>query len=229
MRCLKIEIVESDSYLYDLEIDGGNNNYVAEGIVVHNTNTQIGYIPNLNHPDLFFDGNLYVASKGLGAQGLVFKNNEKNELNTYVKLLKKLPIEFGERIKALSEEYGQPIRVFGEIYGAGLQKGFTYGKKEHSFAVFDIQIGWEFVNDATFHNLIKRLGLPVVPELYRGPFNREILIQHRDGKNSMANDHIREGIVIKAADGSKHSYHGRKIAKWISPAYALKSTGEEFN
>ena len=230
MRCLKIEKVESDSNLYDLEIEGGNNNYVAEGIVVHNTNCQIGYVPGLNHPELFFDGNLYVGSKGLSAKGLVLKNNETNVANTYVKNLANLIDQgFGERIKALSDRVGAPVRVFGEVYGAGIQKGFNYGHNKPSFAVFDIQIGWEFVPFEKMLELADELKVSVVPILYRGPYDLAELVKYRDGKDSLSGSTLREGIVIKALDGSRHPNHGRKIGKWVSPDYALKASGEEFN
>ena len=42
MRCVKIEYIENQSDLFDLEIEGGGNNYVANGIVVHNTFCGIG-------------------------------------------------------------------------------------------------------------------------------------------------------------------------------------------
>jgi RNA ligase (TIGR02306 family) len=230
MRCLKVEEISTDSNLYDLEIDGGDNNYIAEGIVVHNTNCQIGHIPGLDHDELFFNGCMYVASKGLGGQGLVMKNNERNAGNTYVRILNQLLADgFGERIRDLSTEIKEPVRIFGEIFGAGLQKGFTYGRKEHTLAAFDIQFGWNFLPDDEFQEIVVRLGLPTVPVLYRGPFDREVLKMFRDGKNTLGHDHIREGIVIKARDGSRHPIHGRKIGKWVSPAYLIKSTGEEIN
>ena len=197
---------------------------------LHGTNCQIGYVPGLNHPELFFDGNLYVGSKGLSTRGLVMKNNETNSGNTYVKNLKNL-IEagFGERIKALSDRLGAPVRVFGEVYGAGIQKGFNYGHNKPSFAVFDIQIGWEFAPFSKMIEMAEELNVPVVPILYKGPYDLSELVKYRDGKDSLSGSTLREGIVIKALDGSRHPNHGRKIGKWVSPDYLLKSTGEEFN
>jgi RNA ligase (TIGR02306 family) len=231
MRCLRVESVHSDSDLHDLEIEGGGHNYIAETIVVHNTNCQIGYVPGLDHDELFFGGCIYVASKGLGGQGLVLKNNEKNADNTYVKVLKELLENgFGEKIALMSTKVGGlPVRVFGEIYGAGVQKGFNYGKSVHSFAAFDIQVGWEYLPHDDMIHAAKLLGLPVVPLLHEGPYDLETLKPFRDGKDSMSGTTLREGIVIKARDGSRHPHHGRKIGKWVSPDYLLKATGDEFN
>lgn len=197
---------------------------------LHGTNCQIGYVPDLNNSEMFFDGNLYVGSKGLSAKGFVMINNEANSGNTYVKNLKNLLDNgFGDRIKALSERMGAPIRMFGEVYGAGIQKGFNYGHTKPSFAVFDIQIGWNFAPFDMMVELAEELGVTVVPILYKGPYDLEELVKYRDGKDSLSNSTLREGIVIKARDGSRHPLHGRKIGKWVSPDYLVKSTGEEFN
>jgi RNA ligase (TIGR02306 family) len=208
---------------------------VGEEVVVteklHGTNCQIGYIPGLNHPELFYGGDIYVASKGLGAQGLVLKNNEKNAGNTYVRILRELLNSgFGDKMKEISERNGNvPVRVFGEIYGAGLQKGFGYGKKVHSFASFDIQLDREYVPYDTMIEIAQELGVPTVPLLYMGPYDLDTLVKFRDGRDIMSGTNLREGIVIKARDGGRHPHHGRKIGKWVSPDYLLKSTGEEFN
>ena len=231
MRCLKVETVETDSDLHDLEVEGGNYNYVAEGIVVHNTNCQIGYMPGLNQEELFIGGNLYVGSKGLSSKGLVFKDNEANAGNLYVRALKGLlETGFGEIISIISHEFGDvPVRVFGEIYGKGVQD-LAYGTTSPKLAVFDIQVDGRYVDFATMKVLAKRLGVDVVPTLYEGPFDPEALIVHRDGKDTLSNSNVREGIVIKARDGGYHPNHGRKIGKWISPAYLeRKGDATEFN
>lgn len=42
---------------------------------LHGTCIQIGYVPDLNNRQCFYDGNLYVTQKGLGNQGLVLTNS----------------------------------------------------------------------------------------------------------------------------------------------------------
>lgn len=197
---------------------------------LHGTNTQIGYVPGLNHEELFFDGCLYVGSKGLTGQGLVMKDNEANDGNLYVKNLRELLLTgFGERIKAYAEGRGAPVRVFGEIYGAGVQKGYGYGHSTPAFAIFDIQVGYEYVDYEQMVAIAAYLGLPTVPLLYEGPYDLDVLVTYRDGRDTLASANLREGIVIKARDGGRHPYHGRKIGKWVSPDYLVKATGEEIN
>lgn len=230
MRCLKVETVETNSDLHDLEVEGGNYNYVAEGIVVHNTNCQIGHVPGLNHEELFFGGDIYVGSKGLSAKGLVMKNNEKNAGNLYVRSLTALLEDgLGERLKAASDaREGQAIRIFGEIYGKGVQD-LAYGLTTTAVAVFDIKVGDHFLPYDERLSLAEELGLPVVPTLYEGPYDLEALIVHRDGKDTLSGTNVREGIVIVARDGGRHEHHGRKIGKWVSPDYLERRGGTEFN
>lgn len=196
---------------------------------LHGTNCQIGYVPGLDNDDLFLDGNLYVGSKGMSAKGLVMKNNEANDFNVYVRTLRGLIDEgFGDKIKALSDTRGGAIvRVFGEVYGKGVQD-LAYGTTAPQFAVFDIQIDGEYVAYKSRIELAEQLGVPVVPVLYEGPYDLTAMEPFRDGKDTISGTNVREGIVIVARDGGRHPNHGRKIGKWISPAYALRKNATEF-
>ena len=201
---------------------------------LNGTNMQIGYVPGLNNPELFYDGNLYVSAKGLAQRGLVFSNSAKNQSeNDYVRMLNRLlTAGLGDRLLKLSMEHGgKPVRVVGELYGLGVQKKFHYGKKQHEFAAFDIRIGdnTPYLPREEMESVAADLGLDTVPVLYKGPFDLEKLEHVRDGKDTLSSQHVREGIVITSADPTYHVYHGRKIGKWVSPAYALKASGEEFN
>jgi RNA ligase (TIGR02306 family) len=193
---------------------------------LHGTCFQFGYVPGLNHPEMFFDGNIYCCSKGLGKQDLVFKNNEKNDRNVYVRTLRALlDAGLGEKLKEFTENYGQPFRVFGEIFGAGVQD-LSYGTKTPEFKAFDLRIGEEFLAPTFAATHLDGLGLERVPVLYRGPFIREKLLEVRDGLD-YSGTHIREGIVIRSDSNEWSGMFGRKIGKWVSPAYLLRKGGSE--
>ncbi len=197
---------------------------------LHGTHVQIGYIPELNNSELFYDGNLYVGSKGMAAKGLVFKDNETNAAkNIYVRMLKPLVEDgFGLLIKAISEAHdNKPVRVFGEIFGTGIQD-LTYGFKKPVLYIFDIQIGYDFVSYDKFEELAASLGLPIAPVLYRGKYDTAELVKVRDGKDSLSGTNVREGIVIKTAKEARGNY-GRKIGKWVSPDYILRNNATEYN
>ncbi len=191
---------------------------------LHGTNCQIGMVPGLNHPELFADGDMFVGSKGLSAQGLVFKDNETNTGNLYVKALRSLLDRgFAERMRAIVMMHQAPVHIFGEIFGRGVQD-LSYGFDNPVFRVFDIAIGDRFLDHAPFTVIASLLGLETVPVLYEGAFDAGVLKEHRDGKTSFGGVNIREGIVVKAMNGGRHPVHGRKIVKMVSPSYTLRKS-----
>lgn len=204
---------------------------------IHGFNTQIGYVPGLNHPDCFGDGNIYLSSKGLAAQGLAFKNTtDEEEENDYTRAFRKLLAKgFGEKLAALSASYGgQAVRPLVELYGG--QRGLKYGKNSGDLGVviFDLYVGdypnGHFLSFSELQEAAKALGIPTVPFFYEGPYDPDIIVVFRDGKDTLTNSHVREGIVIKGAEPTaRHAVHGRKIVKWVSPNYLLKTTGEELS
>jgi len=203
---------------------------------LHGTQCIIGYIPGLNHPDLL-NGNILVTSKGVGAQGFVYKNLDVNKDNLYVKMLNETitdsMLEVLENVVKNGGVEITSIHIFGEIFGIGVQD-LGYGFNKPQLRIFDIAINREFMPYDLMVEFVYDLGLDPVPILYRGKFDLEEFLPLRDGpttqwarKDSLiAEDrdkaHIREGIVIKAVDGSYHPRYGRKIAKWVSPSYLLR-------
>lgn len=195
---------------------------------LHGTNCQIGYVPGLDHDELFgSEGNIYVGSKGLSAKGLVMKNNETNTGNLYVRTLTAMLAEGLEaRLRA---EFGDtPVRLFGEVYGKGVQD-LSYGLSTPAFALFDIKIGDTFLMPNERNEVAERLQIPVVPVLYHGAYDLDALIGFRDGKDTISGTNVREGIVIRSMDNLYHPLHGRKIGKWVSPDYLERKNGTEFN
>jgi RNA ligase (TIGR02306 family) len=190
---------------------------------IHGTCFQFGFIPNFNHPELFDAGNIFAGSKGLSAQGLVFKDNIANDGNTYVRILRKiLKNGFGDVIHNVSESYGNvSVHIFGEIFGPGIQD-LKYGLTEPELRIFDIAIDKNFLGFDEFLEVASILNLTTVPILFKGLFNEQLLKTHRDGKTTFGEANVREGIVIKTIIESRHIVHGRKIAKMVSPDYLLR-------
>ena len=195
----------------------------------HGTFVQIGFVPGLAHPECFGqNGDIYVCSKGYGQQGLVFSNSPQNDTNLYVRVLRDLLArEWEGKLAALCHMFSnQAIRVFGEIIGPGVQD-LHYGLKAPELRVFDIMVNEEFLPPHAFRQAASALSFPTVPVLYEGPYDLDALVKVRDGKD-YSGSHVREGIVIRAADGSSHEVHGRKIGKWVSPDYLLRKNATEF-
>lgn len=188
---------------------------------LHGTFCQISFL-GVEHTDLFGGNhNIYVSSKGLGAKGLVFKNSESNDNNLYVRNLNKLlSTGLEDRVYSLFDEKDE-LRILGEIFGPGVQD-LHYGLKAPEFRVFDIMVNGDYLSGSDLTDRINSLGLVAVPELYTGPYDKDVLTGIRDGKDTIAGAHMREGVVIKASPESMHLRYGRKIAKFVSPDYLLR-------
>jgi len=199
------------------------NDHIVITEKLHGTFCNIGIIPGLLNQECFGESHsIFVTSKGLGAKGLAFKNNEANNGNIYVRTLKDA-LENGleDKIQDLINEMKniKEIHIFGEIFGNGIQD-LHYGQRKPSFRIFDIMINNEFLSPDDCSSLATRLGFDMVPKLYMGLFSMNKLFEYCSGKDTISNSHIREGIVIHSS--GYHPLHGRKIAKLVSEDYKLR-------
>lgn len=205
---------------------------------VHGTCVIFQYFPDMDHPEMFPDHAGYrsitVSSKGLGGQGLVFKNNDANQNNVYVRALRQLLAEnhLSELLHSMSRVDGgaHSVAILGEVFGRGIQD-LDYGTTAPTFRVFDMRIGREWLSPDAMSYWAK--DLPLVPTLYTGPFDRAAIEEVRDGVTTVGGTNVREGVVVRSLVPTEHPLHGRKICKFISPAYLLRrvKNGEatEFN
>lgn len=200
---------------------------------LHGTMTAILFHPNLNHPEMFGkNGEIVVHSKGLGARGLAFKNVPENQNNLYVRQLQIL-LDSGleDKMRSLSETNNNSVVcVVGETYGQGVQD-LTYGLSKPEFSAFDISVNGQWLTPHEFSRAAITSNLPMVPTPYVGPFDLNKIIHFRDGRSFIGGQNIREGLVVRSIDGSRHPEHGRRIAKFISPDYLLRKSNNatEFN
>lgn len=182
------------------------------------------------------DDNIVVASKGLGAKGLAFKDNERNTHNLYLRVAKHLNI-----VDKVRRVYTNNTRVFvlGEIFGKGVQDlsyGSDSGKDDTlGFRVFDVYVGqpglgW-YESDSTLESVCVAAGLDRVPVLYRGPFSKNVMKEYTDGKETVSGkeQHIREGIVIRPVIERRDNELGRVQLKSVSENYLLRKGGTEYN
>lgn len=191
----------------------------------HGTFVGISVIPGLDHPEMI-GGDGLVYSKGLGSQGLTFKDNDVNANNLYVKTAKRLGLH--DNIRKTFP--GKTVHVLGEIYGKGVQD-LTYGRNDIAFSAFDICVDGSFLGRDAFDAAVKDLGIDRMPVLYRGPFSRAVMYDHTDGKTVIGNgSHIREGVVVVPVNEQTDTRIGRVILKSVSGDY-LTRKGEvtEFN
>jgi len=174
---------------------------------------------------------LTVGSKGLGAQGLFFKDNEANVGNLYLKGTR----QYHEAIaKYASEVYvafdTACITVVGEVFGGSVQSGFDYGIREPEFRVFDVYIGYRgrgyWLDDDQLDIFCQVTGIPRVPLVYRDAYSKDLVTKLANdpetGFPSKVIKHVREGVVIKPVKERYVPDLGRVAVKTRSVAYMTR-------
>ena len=227
---------------YDIENFKNHPSVLKNGELVqiteklHGTFTMISAVPSdwvITDAEKLVDGRFIVASKGLGSKGLVFKDNEKNANNLYLKTAKDLGLF--EKVGELADRYGTIVTIAGEIFGQGIQD-LQYGFTKPEFRLFDIAFGKERIEKRYFDNdivesICKEFDIQRVPVLYVGEFSKEILDKYTNGKETVSGQstHIREGVVVKPLKERRSEGLGRVMLKSVSEAYLLRKGGTEFN
>lgn len=195
---------------------------------IHGTNFRAGWVPY--YPNTLFKKLLKFLKLSpsyefvYGSHNVQLQNkfiyNGFYENNIYAEIVYK---------EELKERLNHNEVVYGEIYGDGVQKDYTYGCKSgvRNLVLFDVKKDNKFLDYDEFIDWCKYKNIDHAPELYRGPFNKEVILSLRDGPSLL--DHsqkIREGGVLRPLkEGS--CYLGRKILKYISDNYLLKNQDNE--
>lgn len=240
------EVFASDPY-YTVKFDIENiKNYPdiiveKEDVVLteklHGTFTQIVFLPRrfiekegIEYKETFGDKNGYlmVGSKSLSADGLMFKVNESNSNNVYVKVIAEQDM-LSKFMEQFSEEE-LPVVMLGETIGPDVQDlryGFTH-RGQNGFRAFAIYKGlrsrFKIINSDDLDVLLNNMKVERVPVLYRGPFSKAVMDEYTNGKETVSGKemHIREGIVIIPKEERYNEKIGRVILKSVSADYLLR-------
>jgi len=228
MKLLKKTKLKEHYKRYDLEIEG-THTFVAEGVVVHNTNCRLGFMQSDNYNE---DGKyVYTA----GSHNVRRKPPEEGKSSLYwlpydlCPNLKKMMYEVWEDCCAATGESGKSIVVYGEIYGAGVQDMQYDCVEGKGFRVFDISVGGEYLGHKKY-KLFKKHKIPCVPLLYTGPYDPEKIRELTDGETTLGSEGKfkgREGVVITAAVEGTNPLIGRKILKSVSVDYLSRKGGTD--
>ncbi len=133
----------------------------------------------------------------------------------------------------LANKLSDGFVVYGEIIGDGIQKNYNYGCKrgEHKLVLFDVMIVKKdgtnrYLDVDEFQLFTDTLGIERCPELYRGPFNKDLAKSLTLGDSVYCpSQKVREGVVIKPLT-EKICCIGRKKLKLISEAYLDKDQSD---
>jgi RNA ligase (TIGR02306 family) len=111
--------------------------------------------------------------------------------------------------------------VFGEVYGPGVQK-LAYAEEKVNLRLFDVWDGKRYLDYDDFELFAAKIGVPVAPPLYFGPYSEETVLPLRSGKTVTGGGvHIREGIVIRPVKERWEKRVGRVILKSVSEDYLM--------
>lgn len=164
--------------------------------------TQLNYIVDR-------DGSEIVSSKGVLKKGLSIKEDEGNVYWQAVRNSNLYNLSFLVP--------GEQVQFIGEVIPT--QKGFTYGGKDKRVVLFEVVSDGEMIPYSDLHEDIQTLWVPI---FHQGsiPFPEE-LEKLSKGKEQVSGkeEHIREGIVVKALNDSKAEDGTRLALKILNPKY----------
>jgi RNA ligase (TIGR02306 family) len=197
---------------------------------IHGTFCVLGWV-DYEINELVFN-HCFTSSKGMFAQGLVFKDTrQNNESNLYVKTLNRLDA-FYKLNKYISEAgIDKDINsyyILGEVYGTGVQD-LTYSEPVPTFKVFNIVKRYKdntlyWLSESEIQSVSTIIGLSAIQPEYIGPYNFDAIEKYRNGKEKDGKT-IREGVVINAANlNVKDDKLGRRQLKFINPEYLTRKS-----
>jgi hypothetical protein len=193
MRVLQLSRLPDFFTRYDLAIQG-THNFVANGMVVHNTSAHLTWK----------DGKLlcHPGGESAGRFAIALGGDEGN----------------AKLVEAFTTLGHADVKVYGEAYGGSQQKmKATYGDKL-KFIVFEVQVGDTWLNVENAHDVAAKLGLEFV-YYKRVPATVEALDAERDApsvqavRNGMGDGHRREGIVARPIEEMLNNRGERVICK----------------
>lgn len=159
-----------------------------------------------------FDDEYVISSKGQGNDGLAFT---KDVDNIYTCMLDKYKSDF-EKIKS---QIGN-CTIFGEVFGGNIQDLPYDGVKQ--LRIFDVWKDGKYFNiNALLRLFTNDMDLKLVPIVWRGKWNTDVL-KHTVGKSLIpGTKHDREGVVITPTK-ERRDDKGRVKLKSVAAQYLTR-------
>jgi RNA ligase (TIGR02306 family) len=146
----------------------------------------------------------------------------RNQMKTegkWFELIDKLNL--ADRFERLA--HPEDYTIYGESYG--YTKGFPYNTdRSGSFLVFDVydRIEERYLDWDDAYQICEVMGLEMVPVLYRGPYDPSIVLNLAEGKSSLNQSHIKEGVIVRSEIEKERPGIGRLILKCKGQDYLLR-------
>jgi RNA ligase (TIGR02306 family) len=180
-------------------------------------------------------GEHLVSSKGFGGKYLALV---ESPANLYWRAVTAYGVP--DAAAKIAARYGaRRVGIFGEVFGKGVQD-LAYGADATStlgYAAFDVSVdvGGEirWLDPAELRTVLSDVapGLPLVPQLYTGPYDQALLLALATGTETVTGTgaHIREGIVVRSATEHRNEVvASRTIGKIVSADYLTRKGGTEY-
>lgn len=204
-----------------------------------------------NFPNVFIHGEDVVALEKIhgsnnrigfvkeeGIDGVVYKlmvgsNNLPRKIGAgtlYEKPLEIYP-QLEDMLKEIWNKTENPnkVIVFGEIYGWVQDLRYGALPNQYMFRVFDIKVNDQYMGWDDVVSCCKKYDIPIVPVIYRGPFDRNTIWEMASGKTLAGGNNIREGLVVKTVPERQDEKLGRVILKFVSDDYLQRKDGTEYH
>jgi len=184
----------------------------------------------MNYPTVLRDGEEVVMTEKI--HGKTFRAAWINDELWVGSRITAFKPEVNSKWNQVAERYGlrdmlsqfPNMVVYGELFGRGVQS-LHYGDEKGipDLRLFDIYEPDRYLDYDEFLQVSSFLKVPIVPLVYRGVFNEDVLAEHTSGR-SLFGDNIREGVVVKPTKErwDFDSGLGRVILKSVSPEFLLK-------
>lgn len=172
---------------------------------IHGKNVRVGFVNGV-----LCAGSMTERKDPEKRTGSIFWNvAEDAEVNSLVRFLKR-------------ECQAKVVILYGEVFGQGVQSMHYGQKKQKGFRAFDIYVDGKFFDYDSFVHVCGLHGVQTVPLIYKGPFDLAKIKAVSGGPSTMPGaDHIREGVVIRAAKERRDPALGRVVLKFVSNEFDL--------
>jgi RNA ligase (TIGR02306 family) len=171
-------------------------------------------------------GRRFVSSKGQAGKWLVLKEDPNN-----VYWRAAYENDLFEKLEQILDATHEEVAIlYGETYGPKVQD-LHYGLKgdQLGYRAFDLKLGTVgYVDWTVFKTLTDILGIPTVPVIYEGPYDKDTMLLHSIGNSTIQGaNHIREGVVVKPIKEREDKRGRRVVYKSVNPSYLLRKGGTE--
>ena len=208
-------------YKYDIETE--THNFIANGILVHNSNFRAGNLLRKHNclldKLLFWKGEYEFVYGSHNMQKVWFVGGGYYKENIWLKIVHKYNLD-----KIIPQDY----IVYGEVYGPRIQKNYDYGLTEIDCLFFDVKYKNKYLSFEEKSKFLQSLNLPIVPVLFMGKYNDETLKLLTTGSSTICEKQVKEGCVVTSLIETT-SRIGRKILKSINADYLLLKDNTDFH